>query len=219
MIDKLLSELDARYPLTELFLGSYAQVRANGTRFTVRAYRAEGLGHVSTLCARGFLGRRKTYSLIVVPTALDLPIYFYDRSHAMGNDDLSVSLYDTLLGELPRTQLQAVLTANRDLTDATAEVQTEAVLAGSVSKTGKEKHITPRLDGLAIDHLVAYLACEASPVTDANAKRVKSSRCVDGLVASDSPTANACKRALGEDATVSLFRKVLLPTEPCPCYI
>ena len=53
-------------------------------RFFVKAYRADGLGHVSVMRAKGFFGLMKMDTLIIVPKEKDLPLYSYDRIYAMG---------------------------------------------------------------------------------------------------------------------------------------
>ena len=46
--------------------------------FTIKAYKAEGLGHVSVMRAKGFFGLMKMDTLIVNPTYVDLPLYSYN---------------------------------------------------------------------------------------------------------------------------------------------
>ena len=99
MTEKLLSMIAKRYALTELNIGDMAKLKANGMTFTIKAYKAKGLGHVSVMRAKGFFGLMKMDTLIVNPTDVDLPLYSYDRIYAMGNDTLIAELYDTLLGE------------------------------------------------------------------------------------------------------------------------
>ena len=46
MTDKLLDIIRSKYSLVELDVGEYDTLKANGMRFCVKAYRADGLGHV-----------------------------------------------------------------------------------------------------------------------------------------------------------------------------
>ena len=105
MIDKLLNNIERRYPLTEQDTGDFEKLKANGMKFSIRAFRAEGLGWVSVMTASGFFGLMKMDTLIINPTEVDMPLLSYDRVHAMGNDTLIYELYDTMLGQLDLTEL------------------------------------------------------------------------------------------------------------------
>ena len=54
MTDKLLDILQSKYVIKELNVGEFATLKANGMKFKIRAYHAEGLGHVSIMQAKGF---------------------------------------------------------------------------------------------------------------------------------------------------------------------
>ena len=99
MIEKLLKAIDSRFPLTEQDAGDFKQLKANGMKFSIRPYKAEGLGWVSVMTASGFFGLMKMDTLIVNPTEVDMPLLSYDRVHAMGNDTLIYELYDTMVGQ------------------------------------------------------------------------------------------------------------------------
>ena len=109
MIENILSRIAERYPLKEIELHDLAHLKASGMKFTVRAFMAEGLGHVSVMSATGFLGLMKVDTLIINPIALDLPLYSYDRIFAMGNDTLIVELYDTLAGDVTLNKLHEII--------------------------------------------------------------------------------------------------------------
>ena len=92
MTNTILSLIKRKYPLCELDVGEFARMKVNGMKFTVSAYHAEGLGHVSVMRATGFFGLMQMDTLIVNPNEIDLPLYSYDRIFAMGNDTLIVEL-------------------------------------------------------------------------------------------------------------------------------
>ena len=95
MTEKLLDIIRAKHELSPLEVGEFVSLKAKGMRFSIRAFRAEGLGHVSVMRARGFFGLMRMDTLMIVPEQKDLPLYSYDRIHAMGNDTLIIELYDT----------------------------------------------------------------------------------------------------------------------------
>ena len=213
MTDKLLSMIKERFPLKEKNVGAFASLKANGMKFTVSAYEAEGLGHVSVMTAKGFFGLMKMDTLIVNPKTLDLPLYSYDRILAMGNDTLIVELYDTMVEPLDTEALKAVNEANKDLPerDPGTHWYDGIKLKESVSKKGKK--LTERFDAYTKDYTGAYLGLPAKPVTDAAAKREKANAYVEGLLKNGGPSTDVFKKALGEQKTAELFRKVLFGTE------
>ena len=213
MTDKLLSMIKERFPLKEKNVGVFAALKANGMKFNVRAFEAEGLGHISVMQAKGFFGMMKMDTLIVNPRELDLPLYSYDRILAMGNDTLIVELYDTMVEPLDTEALKAVNEANKDLPerDPGTHWYDGIKLKESVSKKGKK--LTERFDAYTKDYTNAYLGLPAKPVTDTAAKREKANAYVEGLLKNGGPSTDVFKKALGEQKTAELFRKVLFGTE------
>jgi len=210
MTDTLLQLLESRYALSELDAGAFSSLKANGMTFTVKAYAAKGLGHVSLMKAKGFFGLMKMDTLMVVPFEKDLPLYSYDRIYAMGNDTLIVELYDTLLAPLDLSALDRLNKAYSHLPerDAGKHWYDSIKLPQSLSKKSKKKD-TPAFDKLAIEHFSLYLNAPASDVTDTEKKRMLSARYVNGLLTNGGPSTDVFKKSLGEEASASLFRYVL----------
>jgi len=75
MTKKLLDLISKKFPLTALPVGEMSTLKANGMTFSIQAYTAKGLGHVSVMTAKGFFGLMKMDTLIITPLALDLPLY------------------------------------------------------------------------------------------------------------------------------------------------
>ena len=213
MTARLLSALAARYPLTPIDTGEFAKLKANGMTFTVEAYAAEGLGHVSVMRASGFFGLMKMDSLIINPTALDLPLYSYDRIYAAGNDTLIVELYDTQISPFKGEALSAVKAEFSHLAerDPGEHWYDDIKLPESISKKGKKKE-TPALDALTEAHFAAYLAAPASPVSEKECKTARAAFYVNGLLANGGPSTDVFKKALGDEKTAALFRKILFGT-------
>ena len=216
MTDKLLNIIKSKYPITELDVGEFATLKANGMKFTVEAYKAEGLGHVSIMRASGFFGLMKMDTFIINPTEIDLPLYSYDRIFAMGNDTLIVELYDTLIGEYSDEALEAVKSKPKfsDIPerDPGEHWYDSIKLSSSISKKGK-KDATERLDQLTVEHFEAYLSSSAGQVGNAEAKQKKASVYVEGLLTKGGPSTDVFKKALGDEKTSKLFRTVLFGTK------
>lgn len=214
MTNKLLNIIKSKYPVNELDIGEFATLKANGMKFTVKAYKAEGLGHVSVMCASGFFGLMKMDTLIINPSGKDLPLYSYDRIYAAGNDTLIVELYDTLLGEASQDALLAVKEKYSSLPerDPGEHWYDDIKLSSSISKKGK-KADTKAFDSFTVEHFEAYLDTDAASVEDEKAKIARSKIYVNGLLTNGGPSTDVFKKALGEQKTANLFKKVLFGTE------
>ena len=86
----MLEMIKTSYELTEIDVKEYSKIKEKGMKFDIKAYYAKGLGHVSVMTARGFFGLMKMDTLIINALDKDLPLYSYDRVHAMGNDTFLV---------------------------------------------------------------------------------------------------------------------------------
>ena len=214
MTNAILQKIVQKYPLTELTVGEMGKLKASGMTFTVKAYHAEGLGHISIMRAKGFFGLMKMDTLIVNPTKIDLPLYSYDRIFAMGNDTLIVELYDTALSPFDTTALAEVKKAYANLPyrDPGEHWYDDIKLKESLSFKGKKAE-TPTFDELVLKQFDAYLGGANAPVSDENAKREKASVYVDGLLEKGGPSTDVFKKTLGEEKTAKLFKEVLFGTK------
>lgn len=210
MTDKLLNAIRSRYPLTDLDAGEFSSLKAGGMKFTVKAYRAEGLGHVSVMTAKGFCGLMKMDTLMIVPKDKDLPLYSYDRIYAMGNDTLIVELYDTLTEFTDLSALDDVKSKFSHLPERDpGEHWYDGIkLPQSISKKGK-KGSTDQLDDMTLSHFEAYLNAPATDVLDKAKKNELSAAYVNGLLTQGGPSTDVFKKSFGEEKTEKLFKYVL----------
>ena len=191
------------------------ELKVSGMKFHIRAYKAPDLGHVSIMEAAGFFGLMKMDTLIITPTAVDMPLFSYDRVHAMGNDTLIFELYDTLLGETDLSGVDQVKKASAFLPDHDlGEHWYDSIkLPVSLSKKGK-KASTPAFDDCTISYLAAFLKdAKAAAPCEAEPKREKASVYVEGLLKNGGPSTDVFKKGIGEEKTAELFRKVLFATQ------
>ncbi len=209
MTTKILDLIKAKYPLSPIDTGDMATLKASGMKFSVEAYKAEGLGHVSVMRAKGFFGLMKMDTLIINPTEIDLPLYSYDRILAMGNDTLIVELYDTLIGDYSESGMLSVKEKFASLPerDPGEHWYDSIKLTSSISKKGKK--ITTELDGMTLEHFEAYLASVAAPVTDGESKKDMAAVYVNGLLEKGGPSTDVFKKELGVEKTTKLFREIL----------
>ena len=202
------------YAITPISVGEFAKLKVNGMQFTIQAYHAEGLGHVSIMRAKGFFGLMKMDTLMIVPTEKDLPLYSYDRIQAMGNDVLIVELYDTLTQPLDLSLAGHMKAKFRHLTERDPGVHwyDSIKLPESISKKGN-KADRDDLDALAAEHFSAYLNAPAKKVADVEKKKELSARYVNGLLTEGGPSTDVFKKALGDEKTAKLFKTVLFGIE------
>ena len=203
------------YELTEIDVKEYAKIKAKGMKFDIKAYYAKGLGHVSVMTAKGFFGLMKMDTLIINALERDLPLYSYDRVHAMGNDTLIVELYDTLINPSEFAELNKVKDQYADIPkhDLGKHWYDSIKLEESVSVKGKIKKDKEVYDKYALEHFQAYInTVNGSTEVDSTTKKEKASVYVEGLLKNGGPSTDVFKKALGEEATAELFGKYLFGT-------
>lgn len=214
MTDKLLALIGRKYPLTRLPAAPYSKMKVKGMNFLITRYTAKGLGSVSVMRASGLFGLMKMDTLIVTPTEIDMPLLSYDRVSAMGNDTLIFELYDTFTAEphAPLTETAAAKAehSSTDDHDLGEHWYDHLKLSQSVAKKSRD---AAAHDALAADYLAAFLSdCDAAAPAEAGQKREKSSVYVEGLLQNGGPSTDVFKKALGDEKTADLFRRVLFAT-------
>ena len=191
------------------------EMKVSGMNFHIRTYTAAGLGHVSEMIATGFFGLMKMDTLIITPTQVDMPLFSYDRVHAMGKDTLIFELYDTLLGSTDLSSIDAVKQSAAYLPDHDLGLHwyDSMKLSQSLSKKGKKAQ-TLDFDKTAAAYLNAYLqAAGAAASCEAKPKREKAGIYVEGLLKHGGPSTDVFKKGIGEEKTAELFRKTLFATQ------
>ena len=215
MTDRMLDMIGTGFALTELPCGEYEKMKVSGMTFRIRRFYAQGLGSVSVMVAGGFFGLMKMDTLIITPTQVDMPLFSYDRVHAMGNDTLIFELYDTLLGQVDLSALEQVKKDASYLPDHDlgSHWYDSIKLPVSLSKKGKKAQ-TPGFDATVIHYLAKYLElAKTAPACQATPKREKASVYVEGLLKNGGPSTDVFKKGIGEEKTAQLFRKILFATE------
>ncbi len=208
----LLDIIEKHYKLTELGAKGFDGMKVKGMTFSINSYNAEGLGHVSTMCASGFLGFMKMDTLIINPTELDLPLLSYDRIFAFGVEKLIAEVYDTMLERRPLPTLAEFnKTYSRYVTPTSQKGNWYDDIRMSdecVSLAGK-KDDNPEFDKMIVDYLKAYLALPADKVTDIAAKKAKNDIYVNGLLENGGIATDLFIKKNGKENTSMLFKEVL----------
>ena len=216
MLNKMLKIIEKSFKLEEIDVKEYANVKAKGMKFDIKAYYAKGLGHVSVMTAKGFFGLMKMDTLIINATEKDLPLYSYDRVHAMGNDTLIIELYDTIIHPSEFEDIDKVNDKYDDIPkhDLGEHWYDSIKLEESVSIKGKIKKDKELFDEYAMEHFQAYInTVNGGSDVDTEQKLKKAAVYVEGLLKNGGPSTDVFKKALGEEATAELFRKYLFGTD------
>lgn len=211
----MLHTIDNAFKLTSKEVGEYRSMKVNGMKFTIWAYDAAGLGHVSAMHAEGFFGLMKMDTLIVTPTVVDMPLLSYDRVYAMENDTLIVELYDTLLSNTDLTPLSQCKQNCAQLPDHDlgSHWYDTIKLTESLSKKGKKQH-TAAFDEASMNYLRQYLLIAGTAASSDETKKLeKAAVYVEGLLSHGGPSTDVFKKGIGEQKTASLFRHVLFGTD------
>lgn len=210
MISKLLNAISDKYPLTEKGASGFDGIKVKGMKFAINSYEAKGLGHVSTMCAKGFFGLMKMDTLIITPKDKDLPLFSYDRIKAMGNDKLYVEFYDTCVEEPNLKAINDLLSKYSDIPKAEAKKQwyDDIKLSQTTTFVGKKKD-SDAFDKMALEFMNAFVCIDAKDVTDHETKEKKTSVYVDGLLNNGGPATDVFLNAMGKEKTTELFKKVL----------
>lgn len=214
MIRQMIRTITAKYHLNGITVGEFSKMKVNGMNFEIWAFHADGLGHVSAMTATGFFGLMKMDTLIINPTERDMPLFSYDRVHAMGNDTLIYELYDTILEGCDLSRVEEVKAKFADLPDHDLGEHwyDHIKLPQSLSKKGKKSR-SAAFDNCAMEYLEAFLeAAESAPYCDPAGKQAKGSVYVEGLLEKGGPSTDVFKKALGEEKTAHLFRYILFGT-------
>lgn len=213
ILKSIIDKINEHHPLTEIDAGEFSEMKAPMMKFSIKAYKAEGLGHVSVMSMSGMFGLMKMDTVIINPKERDLPLLSYDRVYAAGKDTLIVELYDTRanIGELPELRAVATETGSLPQNDLGEHWYDSIKLPESVSlKAGKS--LEGEFDKVAEKMLSAYLKTVTAPDFDGAVKAEKSTAYVEGLLTNGGPSTSVFKKFFGEEKTANLFRTILFGT-------
>lgn len=213
---KLLENLDKNFKLEKLSAQEFAKIKVSGMNFQIERYYAKGLGNVSVMSAKGFFGLMKMDTFIINPTECDMPLFSYDRIHAMGNDTLILELYDTLIQRMSMELLDKTKEKFSYLPEHDLGRHWYDNIKLSQSDAKKGKKISPEFDKYTDAYFRAYLeVAKKASECDEQEKKKKALVYVDGLLTNGGPSTDIFKKHYGEEKTAKLFRKILFGVETC----
>lgn len=205
----MLAVLKEKHALKQLDVGEWENIKAKGMKFHVQAFEAEGLGHICFMEAKGMMGMMKMDTIVITPKKVDLPLMSFDRVSAGSNRVLIAELYDTVLAS---TDCKAIEEEKNKSTSLLIKEEKphwydNLRLPESAHYKGKKKQ-GAEINERALGILNAYLALEAKPVKDAEAKNNKSLVYINGLLENGGPATDVFKKQFGDEKTAEFFHKV-----------
>lgn len=209
-LNKLTDIINNKYPLTCCDSSAYDGTKIKGITFDIKAYHATGLGHISTMSAKGLFGLMKMDTLIVSPIDLDLPIFSYDRFVVMGKDTLIIEGYDTMVESTNFDSLMKIKEHYSTLPsrDPGQHWYDDIKLNESISFKGK-KEFSQTFDQLTEEYIRTFVDLDAPVVKDYASKKDKSLLYINGLLENGGPSTDIFSKAIGKERTADLFHTVL----------
>lgn len=178
--------------------------------FIIDTYKIEGLGSFSSISMHAMLGLMKMESFVFTAENLDLPLLSYDWIKAAGKESLILELYNTQLGEIALSGMDAVKAHYASLPDLPKEPRwyDGLLMSPSLRKSGGGT------GALQSEWLDAYLELIPSAVPcEPEAKIAKTREYVDGLLNNGGPAVDQFKKMLGNEKAASLFKKYVFCCE------
>ncbi len=206
--EKALEIIGRKHHLREIDTSIWSDLKINGMKFKIKAYEAEGLGHVSIMEAKAPLSIMTMFSLIIVPSSLDKPLYSHDTIKAGGKTTLIIELYDTTLKSYDASSLSAVKEKYSTLEkrDPGENWYDRIKLKESISLRTKDRESISHLEE---EYLEAFVESKAETLTSLDKKKEKIDFYVDNLIKRGGVSTDVFKKKLGEEKTRALFETVL----------
>lgn len=187
-------------------MGAFATVKGSGMRFDLASYEWKGIGYLSTIVTKGFLGLMRMESMIFTPLEVDVPLAAYDGMHVFGKDILMLEIYDTTFNPIDLTSMDEIKNKYNDLPNraAVSGWEKEFMLAPCLSKEGRG--IGEKSKALSDEWLSEYLRLFAkAPKCNREEKRKKIRQYTDKLFTQGGVAVNQFKKMLGEDKATELL--------------
>lgn len=186
----------------------------SGMHFTLTSH-AHALGALTTLRMEGMAGFVRMEGLVFVPLSKDMPLLAAEKLKAMGNYTLLLELYDTQLGPVDLSPLNAVKAQYTALKEKPGETGRPGGIrmAPSLRKVGNRRD-DKKLEELGERWLAAYLeALKTAPECDPAVKGLKGKEYADRLLKRGGPVIEQLRNTLGEEDFTALMREVVFGVE------
>ena len=187
-------------------MGAFATIKRSGMRFDLTSYEWNGIGYLSTIETKGFLGFMKMESLIFTPLEVDVPLAAYDGMHVFGKDIIILEAYDTTINPIDLSSLEEIKSKYADLPDrhAASGWEKDFMLTPCLSKEGRG--IDEKIRTLSDEWLTEYFRLFANaPKCSREAKRERIKSYTDNLFKQGGVAVNQFKKMLGEKEALELL--------------
>lgn len=215
MLIHTLEELANRYKLEEKDLGSQVSMKVGKWKYRLFQCEVEGFGNLAIVEGTTCFGRQLTDILLLTPTKVDVPTFFYQREFAKKQDTIRVELLDTVLDVSTETykegmkKLLQVKKAYGTVNDYALEQWYDAMKL-EVSFTKRGQQVTELLDQMYCHMLDAYLALmQSAPACDETKKIEKIRSFEEALFVKGGTFTDTFVKALGKERTSQLYHDII----------
>ena len=173
--DGVLATLGQAHELRQEDLGADAHLSAKGMAFDTESWEIAGVGHLCVMRMNAFFGLMRMETVVIAPTAVDVPLFNLDRVKAFGTETQIAELYNTQLVPWPDECHDAFEFARAqyaDVPDAPAgdpRWYDEVLYPCSFHKKGRG--LTERMSRAAQDYLTVYTELLAAAQSCDQAKK------------------------------------------------
>ena len=199
-----LSALSRSFNLKKLDLGEDAHLKKSGMAFDTQAWEIEGIGHLCIMRMKAFLGLMRMETVVIAPTAVDLPLFNADWVRAAGTETQIAEFYDTQLEPWPYGS-QAVFHEMLDRYGTLPNVEGTQThwydsILYSCSCHKKGGKLAEQFSALAQDYIDAFATqLAAAPACDAEAKAAKVRDFAQTLFTQGGPAVNQMTKLFGAE--------------------
>ena len=199
-----LNTLKAHFSLKQQDLGTDARLSKSGMVFDTEAWEIEGIGHLCIMKMKAFFGLMRMETVVIAPTAVDMPLLNLDWVRAMGTETQIAELYDTQLepwAQNSQAEFYEILDRYGSLpNNESTDIHWYDSIMYSCSCHKKGRKLSGRLSSLSQDYLGAYAAqLAAAPACDGTAKAQKVRKYAETLFSQGGPAVNQMTKLFGAE--------------------
>ena len=209
-MDSLESIFGSKFELDKLDIGEFAKMKVGPMRFEISCYDVKGIGRLAIMKGKAMLGLMKMDVAMFTSFHKDVPLFNYDRIHALKNDTLFLECYDTLKEKTDYPSLLALKEKLKDVPLHETKPAWYDPIRLNCSVVKKSKKDTPLLDEVAQNYIEEFcnIVSKAKDIDPAEKKALQAAY-VNGLLSNGGASTDVFKKNIGQEKTEELYRKYL----------
>ena len=209
-MDSLENIFGRKFELRKLDIGEFAKMKVGPMKFLISCYEVKGIGRLGILRGKAMLGMMKMEAVMLTSFSKDVPLFNYDRIHALKNDTILVECYDTLKEKREFPSLLPFKERLKEVADYELKKAWYDSIRLPVSLTKKSKKDTALFDEVAEGYIEEFcsIVLEAKDIDPSEKKELQASY-VNGLLSHGGASTDMFRKNLGQEKTEILYRRYL----------